>query len=127
MTGAGAVEHFAPKSALSGRAYEWNNYRLATDKMNSRKGVFDDVLDPFEIEEGWFRLELITGRIYPNGLLPEQHAVQSTIARLKLDDGKCSAVRRAWLEDYVKGDISAVFMKRKFPCVWYVANRQGLL
>ncbi len=127
VTGAGSVEHFVPKSSLAGKTYEWDNYRLATRKMNSRKRAFDDVLDPFEIGEGWFRLELISGRIYPNGSVSEHSAIQSTIDRLKLDDGECRAMRKAWFEDYVKGNISADYLRRKSPFVWYEANRQGLL
>jgi hypothetical protein len=127
VTGAGAVEHFVPKSSLAGQAYEWGNYRLATHKMNSRKGLFDDVLDPFEIGEGWFRLELVSGHIYANPSVPERTAVQATIDRLKLDDGECKAMRKAWFDEYLAGHISADFLKRKSPFVWFEANRQGLL
>ena len=60
-TGAGTVDHFIAKSKRAGLAYEWSNYRLACSSMNSRKRDFDDVLDPFEVDNGWFQLELVSG------------------------------------------------------------------
>src|SRR5688572_21693675 len=37
-TGVATVDHFEPKATAPGLAYEWNNYRLAASKLNSRKG-----------------------------------------------------------------------------------------
>lgn len=129
ITGAGSVDHFAAKSRYVSQAYEWTNYRLACSRMNSRKNVYDDVLDPFEVENGWFHLELITGHIYPNPELePEVTAsVTDTIKRLKLDDEGCQEVRARHYSQYVQGDISANFLKHYSPFVWHEANRQGLL
>ncbi|MDH1238898.1 hypothetical protein [Stutzerimonas stutzeri] len=129
ITGAGSVDHFAAKSRHAGQAYEWTNYRLACLRMNSRKNAYEDVLDPFEVENGWIQLELITGHIYPN---PELGAavftsVRNTIKRLKLDDEGCQKVRARHYSQYVQGDVSANFLKRHSPFVWYEANRQGLL
>lgn len=57
-TGAGSVDHFAPKSKHRELAYEWSNYRFVGALMNVRKRDFEDVLDPMEIPDGWFILEL---------------------------------------------------------------------
>lgn len=129
IIGASSVDHFAPKSCHAGLAYEWTNYRLACSRMNSRKNAYDDVLDPFELENGWFQLELITGHIYPNPELdPEITAsVTDTIRRLKLDDTGCREVRSRHYLQYVQGDVNANFLKRYSPFVWHEANRQGLL
>lgn len=83
-----AVEHFVPKSKSLDRAYEWSNYRLACARMNSRKGVFEDVLDPFELEDGTFQLDPVTARIHPAaGLELARHELaQQTIDRLHLND-----------------------------------------
>lgn len=129
ITGAGSVDHFAAKSRHAGHAYEWKNYRLACSRMNSRKNAYDDVIDPFEVESGRFQLELITGHIYPNPELDPEVvvAVADTIDRLKLDDKGCQEVRARHYSQYVQRDISADFLKRHSPFVWYEANRQGLL
>ena len=52
----GRVDHFYPKSVRPDMAYEWSNFRLASLKLNCRKREFQDVLDPFTIEPGWFCL-----------------------------------------------------------------------
>ncbi|WP_437767795.1 hypothetical protein WMF27_17135 [Sorangium sp. So ce281] len=57
-TGARSVDHVAPKSKRRELAYEWSNYRFVCSLMNARKRDFDDVLDPMEIPDGWFVLEM---------------------------------------------------------------------
>lgn len=127
VTGACSVDHFIAKSSLAGQAYEWDNYRLACSIMNSRKREYDDVLDPFVIGQGWFRLELVSGRIYPNPNALNPVAAQDTIDRLKLDDGKCREVRARHFQDYISGDVSAAYLRRRSPFIWFEADRQGLL
>ena len=51
-----------PKSTRWRDVYEWLNYRLACSRMNSRKGVMPNILDPFEVENEWFVLELTPSR-----------------------------------------------------------------
>src|SRR5690606_18223088 len=53
-TGAATVDHFQPKSKHPAAAYEWTNFRLAAQQVNTNKGEHEDVLDPFQIENGWF-------------------------------------------------------------------------
>lgn len=127
--GAASVDHFVAKSAEASLAYEWKNYRLACSIMNSRKGVYDDVLDPFSLPGHLFRLELSTGHIYPDpGLNPElMKDAQATINRLALDDQQCRKVRTDWYQEYLEYELPSDYLKKKSPFVWYEANRQGLL
>jgi uncharacterized protein (TIGR02646 family) len=129
VTGGSTVEHFVAKSRRADQAYEWTNYRLACSTMNSRKRDYDDVLDPFHIEQGWFHLELVSGRIYPNPRLSAEQelAIQDTIDRLGLDDPLCKEMRVRHFDDYLRGDCSDGLLRRRSPFVWYEANRQGLL
>ncbi len=129
VTGGGSVDHFIAKSQRADLAYEWGNYRLACSRMNSRKREYDDVLDPFEVETGWFHLELVSGRIFPNpNLEPDQKdAVQATIDRLGLDDPGNREMRARHYQEYRQGLYTAVFLERRSPFVWNEANRQGLL
>jgi len=128
-TGGGSVDHFIAKSQRADLAYEWSNYRLACSRMNSRKREYDDLLDPFEIEDGWFHLELITGRIYPNpALSPERlAAVQATIDRLLLDDAGNREMRARHYQEYRENHYTAEFLKKRSPFVCLEAQRQGLL
>lgn len=129
VMGGGSVDHFIAKSSQASLAYEWSNYRLACTTMNSRKGAFEDVLDPFALAPDLFRLQLSTGHIYPNPELAPQamRVIEDTIARLGLDDAQCRDLRATWYQEYLEHDLPAEYLKKKSPFVWYEANRQGLL
>ena len=71
-TGGRSVEHFAPKSMHRALTCEWSNYRLVSTLMNSRKRDFEDVLDPFKIDNGWFELEFMALQVRPNPKSPPQ-------------------------------------------------------
>ena len=123
------TEHFVAKSQDAGQAYEWGNYRLACSRINSRKGVHQDVLDPFEIARDMFRLECVTGRLYSNPTLSptNQAAVGDTIARLALDNEENRTMRATHFSDYIMKRISKDYLKEKSPFVWIEADRQKLL
>jgi len=128
-TGGMSVDHFIAKSALAGLAYEWSNYRLACSTMNSRKRDFDDVLDPVALAPDLFRLELSTGRIYPNPDLEAQamRVVEHTIERLGLDEPMCREMRARWFDEYLSAPLPGYYLRSKSPFVWQEASRQGLL
>ncbi len=129
VTGGGSVDHFIAKSADAGLVYEWSNYRLACSTMNSRKKNYSDVLDPFYLAADLFRLELSTGRIYPN---PKLHVramciVEQTIERLGLDDPQCREMRSRRYQEYLEHNLPSDYFKKYFPFIWREANRQGVL
>ena len=128
-TGGGTVDHFVAKSKSADQAYEWGNFRLACSRMNSRKSDFEDVIDPFEANDGDFHLELVSGRIFPNPLLPtaKKEKLGETIKRLGLDDGWNREMRARHYEEYCQGDFTESFLRRRSPFVWKEANRQELL
>jgi uncharacterized protein (TIGR02646 family) len=129
VAGTPTVEHFVAKSAALEAAYEWSNYRLACAKMNSRKRAFDDVLDPFELAEGTFVLELVSMKIAPNPALspPDRERAQATIDRLGLDDAECRRVRAEYFDEHRAGHIDEDYLRRKCPFVWHEIQRQGAL
>lgn len=125
-TGARSVDHFVCKSGQRELAYEWSNYRLACQLMNARKGVFDDVLDPFEIEDGWFHLDLLFCQIVANPDLDEalRRRVEQTIVRLDLNDYECREAREDLLREYEAGHVSLDFLERRSPFVARELKRQ---
>lgn len=129
VTGGCSVDHFIAKSTRADLAYEWSNYRLACSIMNSRKLDYDDVLDPFTVGKDWFRLEFVSGSIYPNpDLTTEQRlAVQGTIERLGLDDAGNREMRARHYQGYREDHYDASHLKKQSPFVWQEAERQGLL
>lgn len=117
--GAPSVDHMVAKSLHWDQVYEWRNYRLACSLMNTRKGAISSVLDPFEIEDGWFTLELVEFQVLPGtGLSPDLvAAVNGTIERLRLNDMECCKARSKFAEDYWQGQISLDYLTRHAPFV----------
>lgn len=117
VTGAASVDHMLPKSVSWNEVYEWRNYRLACSLMNSRKNDYWDVLDPFEIEDDWFRIELVGYQVIPANDLPEEieQRVQATIDRLKLNDYECLKLREEYAEAFQKNDISLNRLRQRAP------------
>ena len=128
-TGAPSVDHAIAKSKRWDQVYEWSNYRLACSQMNARKGAVADVLDPFEIGDGWFALELIEFQVLPgDGLSYEvTRAVTNTIERLRLNDPACCGVREEYAESYWNGKILFDYLERHAPFVAGELRRQHRL
>lgn len=117
ITGAASVDHMLPKSLDWQAVYEWRNYRLACARMNSRKNDYQDVLDPFEIEDGWFCIEMVAYQVLPAPKLPPDvhDKVQATIERLKLNDYECRKLREDYVNYFNQGDISLNLLRQRAP------------
>jgi hypothetical protein len=129
-TGADTVEHFRPKDIYPQSAYEWNNYRLVCATLNGRKGVHEDVLDPFVIPSGWFVIDFPSMLVKPNSALEvsDSQSVQASIRRLGLnDEGTCLKSRVKWLRDYCSNDIPLTYLRRHAPFIVAELERQNLL
>lgn len=128
VTGAGSVDHFAPKSQKWDKVYEWSNYRLCCSRLNSRKNDYGDVVDPFDVKNGWFELELLGFEISPGPTVrgtPLEQAVQDTIDRLGLNDFRGDREEDA--ERYWSNGYSLEILKKESPFVAYELWRQNRL
>ena len=126
--GTPSVDHMVAKSKAWDQVYEWSNYRLACLLMNARKGVAD-VLDPFEVGNGWFALELVEFQVVPgHGLPADVHArVVETIATLHLSDGVCCEARAAIRAGVLGGRDFLVLSPTTCPFVAQELARQDRL
>ncbi|WP_428264219.1 HNH endonuclease [Haliangium sp.] len=126
-TGAPSTDHMVPKSKRWDRVYEWDNYRLACSLINSRKGVAEEVLDPFEIDDGWFELELTGFQVLPSPGLPAHltDQVEATITRL--NDREFCEARAEYAQEYWEDHISLDYLVRHAPFVARELDRQGRL
>ncbi|MEZ6129512.1 MAG: hypothetical protein R3C59_12585 [Planctomycetaceae bacterium] len=129
VTGARSADHCLPKSRRWDLAYEWSNYRLACSLMNSRKGILEDVLDPFEIESETFVLELVFFTVRPNPILPRkiQRQADSTIETLRLNESVLTRRRGHDAEQYWSGEVSLKVLLQESPFVAHELRRQGRL
>lgn len=128
-TGNHSIDHFLPKDNYPALAYEWSNFRYVSSRLNSYKGKHH-ILDPFEIEVGWFVLSFSSFFIEPNPTLsPEtQKAIQETIEVLKLNkDEDLVEERWEWFQRFQSGNISFSHLQEMCPFIAYELERQGLV
>ena len=123
----GSVDHFRPKSKYPHLAYEWDNYRLARQAINSRKGDSEDVIDPFEVCEGWFILDIPSCLIKPGQGLAEEirDSVNTTIDVLGLNsDERLVEERCRLLVNLADGNITLKYLESHYPFLSTEVRRQ---
>ncbi|WP_437315121.1 hypothetical protein [Sorangium sp. So ce385] len=139
-TGLATVDHFKPKSKPSHRAlaYEWSNFRLASHQINTNKGDHEDVLDPFEIQDGWFVIDLGTFKVEPGEGLDDdlRAAVIATRDRLGLNSPTFCASRERYHDLYLglqtapddpDEPLPLAWIRRHCPFMAHELERQGRL
>ncbi len=128
-TGDPTVDHYIPKSVNPQQAYEWNNFRLACLRFNRWKREFQDVVDPFTIEENSFQLLFPSLQVVPNPDFTneEKEKISKTIRRLRLNGGLSIKARRRWIMPLSLGRITFDFVKEKAPFLAHEIERQGLV
>jgi len=117
----GTVDHYLSCKETRERAYDWSNYRFASQWVNSSKQTADDeVLDPFEVADGWFEILLpslqlvLTDRIPPEVRGRAAH----TLKRLHLrDDERVIRPRREWYRMYMAGELTLEGLREKAPLI----------
>ncbi len=127
VTGLPTVDHMAPKSRVWNKVYEWDNYRLACHLMNARKSDLESVLDPFEVQNDWFELELVAFQVKPRKRFrnPLLKRVEETLFILnKLD---CRRLRQDYAVNYWQSHIDLEYLTRRAPFVAMALRRQGRL
>lgn len=129
VTGARSVYHMVAKSRRWDEVYEWANYRLTCSLMNARKDAIASVLDPFEIEDGWFALELAGFQVVSGAGLAgdDLAAVEDTIQSLQLNDLMCCKARAEYAEKYWDKQIRLAYLTSHAPFVERELRRRGRL
>ena len=123
------IDHFKPKSKYPNLAYEWNNLRLCRGWVNVSKGDNEHVLDPFEVENTWFKLELPSCLIKAApGLSHEiKVKVNNTVNTLRLNsDDSLVQERCNILIAYARNQISQAFLAERYPFLAFQVAHQGV-
>lgn len=124
-----SVDHFHPKSAYPNQAYEWNNFRLAHQKINGYKANKTGILDPLSIQAGWFIIDFANSHVKPNPTtsVAVQNSVLHTITVLRLNsDDVLVQTRFSLVRSYSKGNIDMAFLEEYYPFIAAELTRQGL-
>lgn len=125
----GAVDHYHSRSGPNGRrlAYEWSNYRYISTTVNSSKQALDsEVLDPFEVREGWFAVRLPSFQLVRTDRVPAGLRAKAdyTIERLNLDRGpKFIANRGHWYCQHQKYGLPLDRLREYAPLVAAAVER----
>jgi hypothetical protein len=126
---AASVDHFIPTSKEPRLAYEWDNYRLTTQKMNNIKGNKTDLIDPFEVQLGWFVLDFPSCYIKSCMEITdiEDKKVRDTINALELNSYERTDTRYNIIQEYINGKMNFDFLRINYPYIAYEIERQNLI
>lgn len=117
----GTVDHFEPVDANEVRAYDWDNYRLASAWINSSKNKRTAVLDPLLVQEGWFEVLLPSLQLVMVAEKVPAHLqalAEQTLTDLHLrDDERVLRQRRAWLRKYEEGKLTLDGLRELAPLI----------
>lgn len=125
----GSVDHFLPKASHPHLAYEWANFRLASGRVNNSKGSVTEILDPFQIQNDWFYMDIPACLLRPNPDIEKQlrNQISGTINSLRLNqDDNYVQDRCNILMDYARADVTIGFLERRYPFLAKEVNRQNL-
>jgi hypothetical protein len=125
----GTTDHFLPKSTYPLDAYEWQNYRLCSHRVNIHKGDSVEVIDPLIVQPGWFVLDIPSCLIKPgvglSPLLTEQ--IQKTIDVLRLNDDDYFVQERCDLMvAFASGEVALPHLSKRYPFLAMEITRQGI-
>ena len=120
----GQVDHFRPVAVLKEEgshelAYEWNNFRYGEGVLNGKKWKHI-VLDPFEVQDGWFEVTLPDLQLRVTDAIPRQHRELEwfTIRQLGLRDSEVVVrYRREWFKMYQQGKLNLGGLREVAPLI----------
>ncbi len=127
-TGEVTIDHYLSKKSKPTEAYNWSNYRLSSLGANRIKGE-KKVLDPFLVQNNWFHVELVSGRIFanPNLSTPVIKSINDTIKKLHLDNDRCRKMRQIHFIDYIDNKYGDSHLQKINPLVFSSVVREGFL
>jgi hypothetical protein len=124
----GTVDHYLSCRERRDLAYDWSNYRFASQWINSSKQAADDaVMDPFEVGDEWFELLLPSLQLMVSDRIPpaERARAENTLVRLHLrDDERVIRQRSEWYRMYEEGEINLDGLRKKAPLLARAIEKQ---
>jgi hypothetical protein len=126
--GATTVDHFRPKKLAPELAYEWSNYRLCSLAMNRNKGTSEGIIDPCEVQAGWFKMDFPSLLVLAGDSLTDSDAqrVDRTINCLKLNAEPSIKARYGFLCDYMANHRDFYSLSHNAPFLASELERQGI-
>lgn len=126
-----SVDHFIPKSVRPELAYEWSNFRLCFDRINSAKGEESGIFDPFLIEDGWFAIDFPSLLVTVGNGCPaeKQPQAERTIKVLELDQEWVVNRKRKMIREVtaLPPADQILHLRENAPFLYRELDRQGWL
>lgn len=126
VTGADTVEHFISKHSQPNLAYEWSNFRFVCSRMNGRKGIKTDVIDPLLVTHDLFNLDFPSLLLLVNPQSPLAVIAQTTVKTLGLNDEKCINSRLRYARLYADNHVDEHYLSLHAPMIHRELVRQGI-
>lgn len=107
-------------------AYEWSNYRYASHRLNSMKQE-REVLDPYEVAEGWFEVLLPSLQLALTDKVPadKRPLAEETLRIMRLvHDERIVRRRRGWYEMYQRGQLTLEGLRTVAPLIAAAVEKQ---
>lgn len=130
-SGGGEIDHYVGYKEGPALTYEWGNYRYCLSWLNKAKGHRHpgalQVLDPYEIQDGWFEVHLPSFQLLITDLLPGHLRARAeyTMKRLQLrDHEQMIEERQAWYELYESGALSLDGLHQVAPLLARAVEKQ---
>lgn len=124
----GTVDHYISLSTNRSLAYEWSNYRFASEWINKSKQTADEqVLDPYEVMDDWFEILLPSLQLVVTDRVPAEHRTRAeyTLHRLHLrDDERVMRQRQAWYRLYCESKLTLDGLREKAPLIARAIEKQ---
>ena len=115
----GTVDHFISCHEDRSQAYEWGNYRYCLGSINSRKGATPAgrLLDPYEVQEGWFKIILPSLELQVSDTVPQQFREQAhfVLDKLGLNNESMVDLRCEWYRMYTSEELNLDGLRKKSP------------
>lgn len=123
----GTVDHYLSFKNRPDLAYEWTNYRFASQPLNASKRTADAaVLDPYEVKAGWFEIILPSLQLQVTSAVPSKvrPRAEYTLKRLKLRHGeRIIRWRQAWYQQFLEGHLTLEGLRDFAPLIAEAVER----
>jgi hypothetical protein len=125
----GQVDHFVSEKEDPRRLYDWDNYRYADGWLNASKKDLrsDQLLDPFDVEDGWFEIILPSLQLVVTEACPadRRERAERMLTRLRLShDERVVRYRREWYRMYQDGELTLEGLAKKAPLIARAVAKQ---
>lgn len=122
-----SIDHFMPKRKYPHLAYDWSNFRLCRNDINTNKGQDEYVPDPFAIHNEWFMIDFTTWRVGPSDNAPIYiwNRIRSTFVRLGLNEDVYIEERQNAAAIYVHHPLQRHELEVFYPFLTSELTRQG--